>query len=513
MMASAATSSTRKIEDLQHRYYSVAAILLRSRISHEAASEAQALAQKLSTATAAATATTDSMSTENPEEKKRAMDALLIETAAARALAASDLSHQPIIQNIGTGSSNKVAFDLQSERERRNYMEALWNRTKQDEEEEAELRKELKQIEAQLRKLKKSGAHILAAGTSATATAGLASASVAAVSSTGSSRNVSRATTPLPPANMMTSITDPVAVSNMVGEALATTAPVPVPGTPYLQSARLVPLTVGGPSGINRSLRTRMDAVLEELNISRAPIATKRACDLYDTVRKDVLTLLILQKTALEKEGLLASKRLKLAKQGGNVRVVDEETLLGISPPPKPSAPSATTQNRSTTSKAARNAATSSSKGPKPATAGGTTKTKSATEKTTTKTTTEKPDSAAAPSKKQAPVGSVVTAAATGGGKQAPGAKQSKKSASSSSAAAPKRKRKSAEASSSATAVKDPAFVVRSDEATVGAPTSSTNIYPVAPVAGAPPTAPSATGDKVAPSAKKRSKKAAPKEP
>jgi hypothetical protein len=54
---------------------------------------------------------------------------------------------------------------------------------------------------------------------------------------------------------------------------------------------------------------------------------------LYDTVRKDILTLLILQKTTLQKEGLVATKRLKLAKRGGNVRVVDEETLLGIAPP------------------------------------------------------------------------------------------------------------------------------------------------------------------------------------
>lgn len=315
------TPRHRKIEDLQHRYYSVAAILMQTRISHEAAAEALSLAsQTAATAAAAATAET------GIEDSKRATDALLVETAAARALATADPQHQPVMHNIGSGTSNKVVFDLNYERERRSHMEALWNRTKEEEIEEAELRKELKLVEAQLRKMKKSGAHILAAG--------------GALSSAASSKNPSRAATPVQIGGGIGS-GDPAAVPALLDQAFATTAPTAAAGTPYLQSGRLLPPTIGGTAGINKTLRNRMDEVLEEMGISVNPLPTKRVCDLYDTVRKDILTLLVIQKTALQKEGLLASKRLKLAKRGGNVRVVDEETLLGIAP----SQPASTTQS------------------------------------------------------------------------------------------------------------------------------------------------------------------------
>jgi DNA methyltransferase 1-associated protein 1 len=55
-----------------------------------------------------------------------------------------------------------------------------------------------------------------------------------------------------------------------------------------------------------------MNAILHELNVPKDPIPTKRNCDLYDGVRKDALTLLILQKIVLRKEGELNAKREKL---------------------------------------------------------------------------------------------------------------------------------------------------------------------------------------------------------
>jgi hypothetical protein len=171
-------------------------------------------------------------------------------------------------------------------------------------------------VEAQLRKLKKSGAHIAASGGSGGAP------------STASSRNASRAGTPVPlghGANV-----SPVNVPALLDQAFAASIPTAVAGTPYLQSGRLMPPTLGGAGGINKSLRLRMDEVLQEMGIREKPLASKRVCDLFDTVRRDTLTLLILQRTALQKEGLLASKRLLLAKRGGNVQVVDEETLLGV---------------------------------------------------------------------------------------------------------------------------------------------------------------------------------------
>lgn len=300
----AGSEDMRKLEDLQHRYYSVAALLTQSRIAQEAATEAQALA---------------SSTPEPSDDPKAAAEALIMETAAARALASSDPQHQPLMTNLGAGISNKV-YDLDQERERRAHMDVVWNRPKEEEVEEAELRKELKHVEAQLRKVKKSGGHILAASNGPGGAAGSGMLNSAA-----SSRNASRATTPVPGGAEISPAS--------LDEAFASTAPTPMPQTPYLQSGRLAPPNMGGSAGLNKTLLTRMDAVLEELKVPKRVLPTKRVCDMYDAVRKDILTLLILQKNVLQKEGLVQSKRLKLAKMGGNVRVVDEETLLGIAPP------------------------------------------------------------------------------------------------------------------------------------------------------------------------------------
>ena len=264
------------------------------------------------------------------------METLLIETAAARALATTEPQYQPLIQNIGSGTSNKMVFDLQKERERRLQMDAIWNRSKEEELEEIELRKELKQIEVQLRKLKKSGAHIAAAATSSTGIMNNVSATTTA------SQISSRASTPIQFGGSGGILKETVAVDVSTLPATldqafsATTAgPIAMAGTPYLQSCRLLPPGVGDGATINQALLSRMDTVLDELNIPQNPIPTKRVCDVYDTLRKDILTLLILQKDVLQKEGILATKHLHLAKKSGNTNVDDEETLLGI-PPPKP---------------------------------------------------------------------------------------------------------------------------------------------------------------------------------
>ena len=144
----------RKIEELEHRYYSIAAALLQQRVAREAASEVAALSSSAPVIDPSLPA----------EEQKAIHDHYLMETAAARALATAQPQHQPLMANISTGSSNKNSFDLAKERERRAHLEVIWHRTKEEELEETQLRKELRQVEAQIRKLKKSGGHILAAG-------------------------------------------------------------------------------------------------------------------------------------------------------------------------------------------------------------------------------------------------------------------------------------------------------------------------------------------------------------
>lgn len=309
-----------KIEDLQHRFYTVAAILSQARITKEATSAVSTLSAV--------------PNIDNSESH-------LLEAAAARALANTEPDHQPLIENIATGTSNKEVFDLERERERRAHLELLWKRTKAEEEEEHELRKELKLIESQLRKLKKSGGHTLAGASRA------------------GSRNASRAVSPIPSAANTAAILE---------KSFASTAPTPMPDTPYLQSGRLIPPGTGGSLGINKATLKRMDTVLEELNVTKKPIATKRVCDLYDTVRKDILTLLILQKAATQKEGQLQTKCLRLAKVGGSSsnqisRGMDEEAIMGITPAPPPAPPAPAPRAKTKAKPRSANAGGKGSKG------------------------------------------------------------------------------------------------------------------------------------------------------
>ena len=386
----------RKIEDLQHRYYGVAATLTQIRIAQEAASEARALsaaaAKSASAAITPATnavpaptavpstisstnATTSTSTTSTSTDRissvvahQERTDNLLLESAAARSLATSAKHHQPLISHVGTGTSNKV-FDYLKEQERRQHLDRLWRRSKEEEEEELELRKELKTIDAQLRKLKKNGGHILAAGK--TKTSGKAksvgsvivsravSAQSSGLSNQGSnapsSRGPSRSATPVASGasssvnstnvvqsdvNKSNNDSNIMENSDVLDEYFASTAPVPMSQYPYLQSGRLLPPATGGSSGINKSLLARMNMVLSELSIPDRPIPTKRVCDLYDIVRKDILVLLTLKKILMQKEGQLQSKRLRLSRMGGSLlapedKILDEERLLGIAPPPK----------------------------------------------------------------------------------------------------------------------------------------------------------------------------------
>lgn len=285
--------TSRRIEDLQHRYYQVAAILNQRRLSQQAAAEAQI-------ADAQANSSTDPAMTE----------ALVVDAAAARSLAVGDQATQPLIHHIGTGTSNKV-FDLQYERERRTYQESLWSRSKEDEMKETKLRAELKEIETQLRKIKRK--------------AGVSGAGA-------SSAPASRSVTPIP---------DPAALNSTFAP------PTPVPGVPYLQSARLGSPPAGGPAGVNKTLLQRLQVLLEEMKVPNPPIATKRACDLYDKVRKDALQLLIYQKNVLQKEGMLQNRRSKLEKLTGTATPArTEEGIMGI--PPRKAAPAPAAQKKKT---------------------------------------------------------------------------------------------------------------------------------------------------------------------
>lgn len=79
----------------------------------------------------------------------------------------------------------------------------------------------------------------------------------------------------------------------------------------------------------------KLNEIMSDMNVPEDPLPTKKACDLYDTVRKNIVILLVLQKSALHKEGILQSKRLALGKRKGDAKLVDEEALIGIEPVPQ----------------------------------------------------------------------------------------------------------------------------------------------------------------------------------
>ena len=301
----------RTVEELMHRYYAIGSRLSRLRVQQAAAAEAQAAQtalrgiqqaqqQQQAAAVSDPTGAAASLPPVTAAPDGRTTEDLIADRTVAASVAQADPRYQPPILSGGTGTTNKNTFDLDAERERRRQLDLLWYRPKDEELEEEELRAELRLIEAQLRKIKKSRGHVLAAkagGGGGAAAAG----------------GGGRAPTPLPPGEG-----GPLDES-VLDTAFASTAPVPAPGTPYLQSGRLDPPAAGGPSGLNKTLLKRMDAVLVELSVPEKPLPTKRVCDLYDSVRKDTVALITLQKMCMRKEQEVHGRRARLIKLGGSL--------------------------------------------------------------------------------------------------------------------------------------------------------------------------------------------------
>ncbi|KAL7456817.1 hypothetical protein ACHAWC_009838 [Mediolabrus comicus] len=315
-------SSLRQVEDLQYRYYQVGSILAQKRVVAEATKLSAAAAPAASTSTTpkidvpsakdkvteTADGTSKSQPTLAPMSNKQSLDPA--ESAALESTLRLP-SIAPTVSFPNTGTSNRgKAFDLVAERARRKQLEYIWTQSKEEAQEEASLRAELRAVEAQLRKLKKSGKHLVPSGST-----------MKAVTSTEKPNTVPSSLTTAPSSRPTTTVasathSDPFLHAHQeVDASFNETAPVPTPGTPYLQSGRLFPPNIEGHSKLKKSTLKQMDEILAELGVPKEPIATKRSCDLFDGVRKDAMTLLILQKMALKKEAELAEKKAKLERR------------------------------------------------------------------------------------------------------------------------------------------------------------------------------------------------------
>jgi len=349
-------SSLRKVEDLQYRYYQVGSILAQKRVVAEVT--------KLSGASTPAGAE-EALPSKDP--KDTAADATVAEAsnsqpAASTAQPPLDPSESAALESTlklpsaapslsfpNTGVSNRgKMFDLVAERARRKQLEYIWNQSQEEAQEEAALRAELRAVEAQLRKLKKAGKHLVPSGSALavppqpTKKASTASTKASAAPT---KANVASAITAAPASARPTTTVvsaapvDPFFRAHQeVDASFNETAPVPTPGTPYLQSGRLFPPNIEGHAKLKKSTLKQMDEILSELGVPKEPIPTKRSCDLFDGVRKDAMTLLILQKMALKKEAELAEKKAKLERRTSRAATTTTTQEKGEDEAPKATA-------------------------------------------------------------------------------------------------------------------------------------------------------------------------------
>ena len=305
----------RKVEDLQYRYYQIGSVLAQHRATQSIISEAEKIVPKPADEQSPAknvASPADALATTSKPKSPSHPAANVEALQSARQLAELDPSLVPQIQLPSTGTEHVGAkpFDLAEERKRRMLTDRTWNRSRQQEREEEKIRAELRHVEAQLRKLKKLNKHIVPEDSAEAAQAVPPNAVV----------NVGKqpVSTSLPGPKRYGSFVpreplDGVSlIQRDVVSAFEETAPVPTAGNPYLQSGRLFPPAIEGHAGLNKSTLKSMAEILKQLDVPEQPIATRRSADAYDAVRKDALTLLILQKTVLRKEAELASKKSKL---------------------------------------------------------------------------------------------------------------------------------------------------------------------------------------------------------
>jgi len=311
---------TRRLEDLQARYYGIATIVMKRRVEGAFAAEQQTNIRSVAGGSSPvpgsiANPTKTGNSASPPSEmKKGAAAAASSNTDAIAAASIATAKSSTVFAHLGTGSSNRE-FQISKERERRRMLEKQWNRSKEEEQEEADLRAELKLIDMQIRKLKKSGKHLVLQAHPANA-----------------------------PKSGDQPCTPPVTVSTAMTDQTqgAYTSPLPQSGRPYLQSSRLLmPSPHPGaaddkpalnkaekkqriaaallpqPHTLNKATLKRMNLILAELQVPTPEelqncMPTKRICDVYDAVRRDILTLLSLQKIAGRKEGEVLGRRNRL---------------------------------------------------------------------------------------------------------------------------------------------------------------------------------------------------------
>mmetsp|Transcript_17912 Transcript_17912/g.21721 ORF Transcript_17912/g.21721 Transcript_17912/m.21721 type:complete len:423 (+) Transcript_17912:202-1470(+) len=244
-------------------------------------------------------------------------------------------------------------FDVSYEEKRRRQLHGAFCRTKAEEAEEKALRDELKQVELESKRLKKSTRalaqaaaeqrrldHTARAGAQVTGVTHYTQGDTSLVSSQ-QEKEDQQPTENVFAKKEIQQRPRPVGNRQVGATTVATQQHTaqrgpdiiqhrrPVPGQPFLQSARLR-LPESQPGGLSHGMLTKLSLVLEELGVPNRPLPTKLACDAYDQLRRDIVTLLSLQKLANNKQIELNKLRAQL-----------DDPRRHAPPPPIPPAPTA----------------------------------------------------------------------------------------------------------------------------------------------------------------------------
>ncbi len=203
------------------------------------------------------------------------------------------LPPQPVMFQPGLDEDGDT-FDHPYERKRRQQLEYLFKRSKEDELEELRLREELKTIDAALKRVKKHP-HKSAVRDPAEAKA---------------------ATTTEMTAN------GPRVMPLVNERSVVEARPEPKPGHPFLQSARLT-VPMGAPR-LQKGMLQKVKQLLTDLGLAPRPLPTKTVCDLYDDLRRDMVELFTLQKLVRQKE-----QQVDALKAGQDPAMVFSRQMLG----------------------------------------------------------------------------------------------------------------------------------------------------------------------------------------
>mmetsp|Transcript_20601 Transcript_20601/g.36924 ORF Transcript_20601/g.36924 Transcript_20601/m.36924 type:complete len:543 (-) Transcript_20601:454-2082(-) len=305
---------SRSVIEMKARYYTVAKLVVQTRRSKKASkavAAAAAYAVAAAAAAAADSAETGKTNVERPELSAEALDAVMgrveesTATVSAKAIAQTE--------NALLEYTYDEAYDIK----RYKQLQVLFSRTLEDEKEEISLINEVRRIDTQLRRLQKDQPRI-----------------------TTSSKRKNKIKGPpmlhqFPPTLVDKLLNNPAALEKETKNKK--------PGV-YLRSEEF--LTPLSSTGIGPRLQSKMDDVLNELNVPLRPVPTIAVCQAYNKIRQDILKLLALQSKLHEQnslarklQGLSTAPRASSSKAARNNKRKSSVTASSTASLPSPSPP------------------------------------------------------------------------------------------------------------------------------------------------------------------------------